>query len=162
LLSDAAVLDSRIEQMLVKLEQLRMGRTGDCLWGTAELTPDPDVLKEVAWLHEMQIALEEVAAVVPVGATLILVDEERWGGGQALRGRRTLPFLERDGLYWGLPPDSATAISELERLRMFGAQYLVFMRPSFWWLDYYGAFRDHLRRYASLASSELVRVIALT
>jgi hypothetical protein len=161
LLSDAAVLDSRIEQMLVKLEQLRAGRTGDCLRGTAELTPDPDVLKEVAWLHEMQIALEEVAAVIPVGATLILVDEERWGGGQALRGRRTLPFLERDGLYWGLPPDSATAISELERLRTFGAQYLVFMSPSFWWLDYYGAFRDHLRRYASLASSELVRVIAL-
>ena len=109
----------------------------------------------------MQIALQEVAAVIPPGATLILVDEERWGGGQALRGRRTLPFLERDGRYWGLPPDSETAIRELERLRSLGAQYLVFMRPSFWWLDYYVDFRDHVRRYTPVPTGDLIRVIAL-
>jgi hypothetical protein len=148
--------------MLAKLQHLRSDISQGTLTGTADLTPDPEVLKEVPWLYEMQIALEQIAAVVPPGATLILVDEDRWGGGQALRGRRTLPFLERDGLYWGLPPDSATAISELERLRTLGAQYLVFMRPSFWWLDYYHAFRDHLRRYPTLASTDLIRVLSLS
>jgi hypothetical protein len=161
LLSDIAVLDRLTEQLLTTLEQLRTGLPGDYLRGTAALKPDPQVLKEVPWLYEMQTALEEIAAVVPSGATLILVDEDRWGGGQALGGRRTLPFLERDGVYWGLPPDSATAISELERLRSLGAQYLVFMRPSFWWLDYYDDFRDHLRRYTSIPTGDLIRVIAL-
>jgi succinoglycan biosynthesis protein ExoV len=161
LLSDIAVLDRLTEQLLTKLQQLRMGLPGDYLRGTAALKPDPRVLKEVPWLYEMQIALEEVAAVVPSGATLILVDEDRWGGGQALRGRRTLPFLERDGRYWGLPPDSDSAIRELERLRSLGAQYLVLMRPSFWWLDYYDGFRDHLRRYTLVPTGDLIRVIAL-
>jgi succinoglycan biosynthesis protein ExoV len=161
LLSDIAVLDRLTEQLLTKLEELRTGLSGDYLIGTAALKPDPQVLKEVPWLYEMQTALEEVAAVVPSGATLILVDEDRWGGGQALRGRQTLPFLEHDGHYWGLPPDSDTAISELERLRSLGAQYLVFMRPSFWWLDYYDGFRDHLRRYTPIPTGDLIRVIAL-
>jgi len=162
LLSDIAVLDRLTEQLLTKLKQLRMGLRGDSLRGKAALTPDPRVLKEVPWLYEMQIALEEVAAVVPSGVTLILVDEDRWGGGQALRGRRTLPFLERDGHYWGLPPDSDSAIRELERLRSLGAQYLVFMRPSFWWLDYYAGFRDYLRRYPLVPTGDLIRVIALS
>ncbi len=161
LLSDIAVLDRLTEQLLTKLKQLRIGLPGDSVTGTAALKPDPRVLKEVPWLYEMQIALEEVAAVVPSGATLILVDEDRWGGGQTLRGRRTLPFLERDGRYWGLPPDSDSAIRELERLRSLGAQYLVLMRPSFWWLDYYDGFRDHLRRYTLVPTGDLIRVIAL-
>jgi succinoglycan biosynthesis protein ExoV len=160
-LSDIAVLDRLTEQLLTKLEQLRTGLPGDSLRGTAALAPNPQVLKEVPWLYEMQTALEEVAAVVPSGATLILVDEDRWGGGQALRGRRTLPFLERDGRYWGLPPDSDSAIRELERLRSLGAQYLVFMRPSFWWLDFYAGFRDHLHRYTPVPTGDLIRVIAL-
>jgi hypothetical protein len=109
----------------------------------------------------MQSALEELAEVVPPGAMLILVDEERWGGRQALRGRRTLPFLERDGLYWGLPPDSDTAISELERLRGLGAEYLVFMWPSFWWLNHYAGLSDHLGRYTTLVSSDRIIVISL-
>lgn len=162
LLSDISVLDRLTEELLTKLKQLATGLSGDYLRGTAALKPDPRVLAEVPWLYEMQTALEEVAAVVPSGATLVLVDEDRWGGGQALRGRRTLPFLERDGRYWGLPPDSDTAIRELERLRSLGAQYLVFMRPSFWWLDYYDGFRDHLHIYSRLATSDLIHVMALT
>jgi hypothetical protein len=161
LLSEEAVLDRLTERLLMQLEDLETGRSSDCLRGSGEFTPDPQILRKVPWLYEMQSALEAVAEVVPPGATLILVDEERWGGGQAIRGRRTLPFLERDGLYWGLPPDSGTAISELERLRGLGAEYLVFMWPSFWWLDYYAGLREHLRRYLSVASSDRIRVIAL-
>jgi SAM-dependent methyltransferase len=87
---------------------------------------------------------EEIAALVPAGDTLILVD-----GGElenmVAAGRRALPFLERDGQYWGNPPDDGTAIRELERLRRAGARFLVFAWPAFWWLDHYTGFLRHLR-----------------
>jgi succinoglycan biosynthesis protein ExoV len=150
-----------IERLLTRLGDLKRGGSGACLIGSADFTPDPGVLSEVPWLHEMQTALEEVAQVVPPGATLILIDEERWGGGQALRGRRTLPFLEHEGRYWGLPPDGSTAIRELERLRESGADYLVVMWPSFWWLSYYDGLRDHLDRYPTLASNDRILVVYL-
>jgi hypothetical protein len=69
--------------------------------------------------------------------------------------------MERDGLYWGLPPDGRTAIDELERLRGDGAQYIAFMSPSFWWLEFYSELRDHLRRYRTVAGSNRVMVFAL-
>jgi hypothetical protein len=48
------------------------------------------------------------------------------------------------GQYGGPPPDDATAIRELERLRQSGASFIVFARPAFWWLDYHAAL-CHLR-----------------
>ena len=55
------------------------------------------------------------------------------------------PFLERDGLWWGQPDSSATAITELDRMRAEGAATLAFAAGSAWWLEYYGEFADHLR-----------------
>ncbi|MGA7731197.1 MAG: hypothetical protein WCD37_07980 [Chloroflexia bacterium] len=155
------MLERLIGQLLIRLEDLKTGRAGVSIRGSAEFRPDPNVLREIPWLYEMQSALEEVAEVVPTGATFILVDEERWGGGQALRGRRTVPFLERDGRYWGLPPDSGKAVSELERLRELGAEYVVFMWPSLWWLSFYPGLRDHLRRYTTLVRNNRIMVVAL-
>ncbi|HVF98502.1 MAG TPA: polysaccharide pyruvyl transferase family protein, partial [Chloroflexia bacterium] len=129
-LSSTGALDEAVERLAARLELLKQGRAGECgVQGSARFAPDPEVLREVPWLYEMQAAMKAVEGLVPLGATFILVDEERWGGGQALAGRRTLPFLERDGLYWGLPADSSNAIAELERLRNEGAQYIVFMWP---------------------------------
>ena len=54
-----------------------------------------------------------------------------------------MPFLERDGQYWGAPLDDATAIQELERLMQSGSTFIAFASPAFWWLDYY----QELRRY---------------
>ncbi len=56
-----------------------------------------------------------------------------------------LPFIERDGLWWGQPDSSATAITELDRMRAEGASTLAFAAASAWWLEYYGEFADHLR-----------------
>jgi succinoglycan biosynthesis protein ExoV len=161
MLSKAQVLDNAIRSLSERLEALEDGRYEDCVVGSAAFEPNPEVLSEVPWLFDMQIALKELSEVIPLGATFILVDEQQWGGGQVLAGRCTLPFLERDGLYWGLPPDSHTAINELERLRADGAQYIAFMRPSFWWLDYYSALHDHLRRYRIVAESNRIVVFAL-
>jgi hypothetical protein len=61
--------------------------------------------------------------------------------------RKTQPFLERDGQYFGDPADSETAIRELERMRSDGASHIVFAWRMFWWLDYYKGFRDHLQAH---------------
>jgi hypothetical protein len=97
------------------------------------------------WMHRLMQAAEDVERVVPRDAALILVDEQGFGGdfGQP---RRRFPFLERGGVYWGTPPDDATAIDELERMRHeAGPAFIAFGWPSFWWLEHYPRFAAHLR-----------------
>ena len=48
----------------------------------------------------------------------ILVDEEQLRGDLGLD--RAIPFLEKDGQWWGAPADDETALRELERLRQAG------------------------------------------
>lgn len=95
--------------------------------------------------HRLRLASQELSALIPKGETFILVDEDQWGMGLVVDGRHRLPFLERDGQYWGPPPDDETAIGELERLRRSGASFIVFVWPAFWWLEYYWGFHRHLR-----------------
>ena len=69
------------------------------------------------WMHKFHLAAEAIKAVVPPGESFILVDDQQWsdpgGRGDVISGRRAIPFLERDGRYWGPPPDDAVAINEL-------------------------------------------------
>ena len=81
---------------------------------------------------------------VPPGERFILVDQEQFGN-EISTGHCAIPFLERDGKYWGPPPDDVTAIHELERLRKSGANFIVFGWPAFWWLDYYAEMHHYLR-----------------
>jgi hypothetical protein len=97
------------------------------------------------WMNDLLEIPRDIAALVPAGESFILVDEDRLGG-EAAEGRLAIPFLERDGRYWGAPPDDETAIRELERLRRrSGASLMVFAWPAFWWLDHYAGLREHLR-----------------
>ena len=75
------------------------------------------------------------------------MDEEQWGWGNMLGQRRILPFLEKDGLWWGPPADDETALRELERMQLGGATYIVIGWPAFWWLERYREFRDKLRAH---------------
>jgi hypothetical protein len=102
------------------------------------------------WMQRRHVATEEIKALVPEGASLILVDEQhwadRWGGGQVISGRLAIPFLERDGQYWGRPQDDDTAIRELERLRRSEAiKCIAFAWPAFWWLESYPDFAKYLQ-----------------
>jgi exopolysaccharide biosynthesis predicted pyruvyltransferase EpsI len=85
-----------------------------------------------------------ITTIVPTGATFILVDSDRIGTFP-LNGQKRLPFLERNGVFWGPPGSDQQAISELERMRRSGAHYIVFAWLAFWWFDQYAGFRDYLR-----------------
>jgi hypothetical protein len=106
---------------------------------------DPEVWKQNSWFHQLHQATQEIAALIPPSEALILADQATWLNGEVLADRHAVPFLERDGQYWGPPPDDATAIREFERLRQSGASFMVFAWPAFWWLDYYSGLNNHLR-----------------
>jgi FkbM family methyltransferase len=119
--------------------------------------PTPD-----ASADRMRAIEAELAALIPPGGRFILVDQAEIVHGLALDDRTWWPFLERDGQYWGPPADDATAITELERLHDAGAQFMVFTRCGFWWLDYYRGFADYLRAHAErLAASARLIVFRL-
>jgi hypothetical protein len=103
------------------------------------------------WIEQIRLATQEIAGVIPPEDTLILVNEDQWGAAGTIAGRHCLPFLERDGQYWGPPPDDETAIRELERLRQSGASFMVLAWPALPWLDYYPGLHRHLRSTYSCA-----------
>ena len=102
--------------------------------------------KKGSWFCTLREALRELVEVVPTGETFILVDQERWGSGELVAGRRRLPFPEYAGQFGGCPGDDAHAIRELERLRASGARFLVLAWSAFWWRDYYARWFDHVRQ----------------
>jgi SAM-dependent methyltransferase len=113
------------------------------------------------WAERLQRATGEILDLVPIGEAFILVNDDQWGNEAEFTGRRVLPFLERDGSYWGPPDNDRTAIAELERLRQAGASHIVFAWPSFWWLDYYAGLRTHLQtNYPCLLANE--RLVAFS
>ena len=89
------------------------------------------------WRRRISLASQDIEALIPPDATYILVDQEQVRGDLVPDRRRIVPFLEHDGLYWGLPSDDVTAIRELERLRRAGASFMAFAWPAFWWFDHY-------------------------
>lgn len=95
------------------------------------------------WTERLELATQEVSALIPPGETFILVDQNQWG--QIAGDRHAIPFLEKDGQYWGPPTDDETAISELERCRRDGASFIVFGWPAFWWLYNYEELHRYLR-----------------
>jgi GT2 family glycosyltransferase len=111
----------------------------------AESDPEIQQRQELEYRAMLQRAAEEIATVIPKGEIFILVDEVQWKANEVAKDRHALPFLERDGQYWGSPPDDETAIRELERLHQAGANHIVFAEPAFWWLDHYIGFRDYLQ-----------------
>jgi len=117
------------------------------------LVVDLEAWKRNTWCFRLERATQEIAAAVPPGHSFILVDQDKWGMSKA--SRPPIPFLERDGKYWGNPPDDETAIRELERLRQAGASFIVFGWPAFWWFDYYSGLHGYLRaQFRSVVENE--------
>jgi Dolichyl-phosphate-mannose-protein mannosyltransferase len=64
--------------------------------------------------------------------------------------RKGWHFLENDAIYNGTPDDSEQAIENLARLQRRGATHFVFTKNTFWWLQSYPEFVDHLSKHATL------------
>src|SRR5438128_8613512 len=64
--------------------------------------------------------------------------------------RKGWHFLESDAIYDGNPTVSQQAIDDLEQLRRRGATHVVFPANTFWWLEYYAEFAQHLAENATL------------
>jgi len=64
--------------------------------------------------------------------------------------RKGWHFLEKDGIYAGNPSDNHEAITNLEELRRRGATHVALTTNTFWWLDYYPEFAQHLSDSAVL------------
>jgi hypothetical protein len=126
------------------------------------IAADPAAWLACSWFHRLHRALEEMEAVVTPGAAFVLAELDQWEIPERWQGRRRISFLERDGVYWGSPPDDDTAIRELERLRRAGAAFLVIGWPAFWWLDYYAAFHGYLRsNFRVVSANDRLMVFAL-
>jgi hypothetical protein len=111
-----------------------------------------------AYFDRLDAASRTILRVIPGGDRFILVDEEaireKLGAG--------IPFMERAGEFYGNPPDDASAIRELERLRAAGAGFIAFWWGCFWYLDYYSGFAEYLRsRYRCACENESVVVFDL-
>ena len=114
------------------------------------------------WMHAIDRAAGELRDTVPSEDSIVLVDDQQLADTAIYTEHRVRPFLERDGMWWGAPPDSDTAVQELERLREDGARFMAFAWPAFWWLDHYTGLAAHLRdQYACVIDSDTLIVFDL-
>lgn len=104
------------------------------------------VRKKLITLCRANLMKQELIAELPRGALFILVDGNTLGG-LGVGDRTAVPFIERNGQYWGAPANDAAAIQELERLRGEGATFMAFVETSFWWFEYYSAFKTYLETH---------------
>lgn len=87
---------------------------------------------------------DELTTLVPPGTTYAVVDDHQWGSLQLLPGRRRVPFIERDGQFWGVPESSEQAVLALRRQRDEGLQMLLFAPSCDWWLQCYPGLHEEL------------------
>lgn len=90
-------------------------------------------------------ARAEICELVPSGAAFVLIDSGLWWRGSEFGHRDRRFLLERDGGDWGPPPDTATAMRELDLRRAEGAQLLVVAWPAFWLFEALPGFLEALR-----------------
>lgn len=92
---------------------------------------------------------------LPEGASILVISG---GAGELadLNGHVASHFPQAEsGAHASVVPvDSDVAIAHLESLRLRGARYLLVPPTSFWWLEHYGAFRDHLQSHYRLVLDE--------
>ena len=125
------------QNILLFVERAYLERNSLLLREAENTPPTPlSLIHPVKYLEvvfEIRLA-QEVVELVPETDSFILVDDS---GVVTVPGRKWLPFLEHDGMYWGKPANDDEAIRELERMRRAGSAFIIFTWHSFWWLDYY-------------------------
>jgi 4-amino-4-deoxy-L-arabinose transferase-like glycosyltransferase len=115
----------------------------------------------VRWLYEPSAAQLRDAGLelnkITAGSALIVAADTGDPTIFYYAKRKGWHFLETHAIYNGNPGDNQQAIVDLEQLRRRGATHLVFTTNTFWWLEYYPEFTEHLRQTTALmlANGEL-------
>jgi methyltransferase family protein len=103
-----------------------------------------------------------LSEMIPPGSRVRNVGNQPVDGRGFFATREVLPFPERDGCYWGKPANDDDAASELEQVRRAGADFLLFGKSAFWWLDHYRRFGDRLKSdFRCLVSDERLMIFDL-
>jgi hypothetical protein len=112
--------------------------------------------------HHVHVAQQELAAVTPADAVVLIADLDQGGFGPTIAGRASLPFLEKNGKYFGPPATDAEALAELDRARSSGASHLAVLWPAFWFFDAYPRWAARLRNvHRCLIDNDRVAVFEL-
>jgi predicted O-methyltransferase YrrM len=129
--------------------------------GMAAIVVREPITTSELWNHRLRLCKQDLEALIPQEDTFILVDQN-CGSDKLGRNDRAIPFLERDGQYFGPPADDATAVREVERLRDLKATFIAFVWPALWWLEHYSEFHDRLRsRYRCVLENDRLVVFDL-
>jgi glycosyltransferase involved in cell wall biosynthesis len=157
--------NARIKRDLHRFERrtgalaLHLGRLG--------IEHDPDrwtaPASSYAWLKAINQGAAEIEATVPDGQRYLLIDDQQWAdpwlSGTLTPGREAVPFLEKDGAYWGRPASGEHAVNELERMHREGIDFVAVAAPAFWWLEHYPELCAYLDREGELRSRSTSTII---
>jgi FkbM family methyltransferase len=112
--------------------------------------------------HHVHVAQEELASVTPSEAVVAIADLDHGGFGTTIAGRRCVPFLEKDGKYFGPPATDDAAVAELDRARRRGATHLAVLWPAFWFFETYPRWTQRLRSvHRSLLDNDRIVIFEL-
>lgn len=123
--------------------------------------PDAEQWREDTWAMLTARFCQQVAESIPPGSSFVLIDDGRLGIDE-LAGGQAIPFLERDGEYYGPPEDGRQAVAELTGRTARGVRHVAVAWPSFWWLEEYPELQEHLQSsWRLLADSDAALVFEL-
>ena len=97
----------------------------------------------ISWQQRREVTVEEIGQHVPDGEAFVVIDN----GELDLRcafGDRAIAFPAVESDEWAAPGDGREAVAVLRRHVGKGRQYLVLVRPAFWWIDNYIELRREL------------------
>jgi pyruvyltransferase len=97
---------------------------------------------EVEWLCRLDELKRCVEQTIPAGASVVVIDNDELR--HQLDTICSIPFLERDDMYWGPPGSDGQAIGELTRQLNQGVRWVVLAWPMFWLLERFPAFKRAL------------------
>ncbi len=114
------------------------------------------------WMQQLHLLGQDFLRCVPSREPLVLIDLDTVRF-QLASGHRGLPFIERDGQYWGSPPDDDAAIVELHQARQRGLKYIAIAWPAFWFMEKYPKAAAELQNRANcLLRNERVMLFKLS
>jgi FkbM family methyltransferase len=115
------------------------------------IVPTRHALRENLWqggshhAHHLRVAQQELASVTPDDAVVVVADLDQGGFGPTIAGRTRVPFVAKEGTYFGPPATDADAITELDSARRSGATHVAVLWPAFWFFDTYPGWAQQLR-----------------